>query len=108
MAYVKRPQFTSNRAKSAVNNAPIEGQQEKRISNPVYRDCAIAGFKRRLAAEVAGDVPAEVPLHSHHATRQSYFARGWHAVTPIHIIKAKAKAEVEAKAALAQSPQETH
>lgn len=49
----------------------------------------------RLAAELAGNVPSEPPLYSHHTTRQSYFNIGWHAVTTLHILRAQAKAAAQ-------------
>lgn len=80
-----------NRIGSAVNSAPFYHAQERRIQNPVYRDCAKTGFKKRLNAELSGNVPSEPPLYSHHATRQSYFNKGWNAVTQQHIFRAIAE-----------------
>ena len=69
--------------------APIH--QEKHIKNRVYRQCAIDGFNARLKAELKREVPANPPLHSHHTTRQSYFNKGWYAVTYMDIARIKAK-----------------
>jgi hypothetical protein len=59
--------------------------------------CAKDGFEARIKAEIAaeltGNVPHQPPLYSHHATRQSYYNLGWHAVTPIHVLRAKAQAK---------------
>ncbi|QUN06448.1 hypothetical protein KDN34_03005 [Shewanella yunxiaonensis] len=89
---------THNNTCSAVNKSEFSGAQERRIQNPVYRDCAMTGFKNRLAAELAGNVPPEPPLYSHHATRQSYFNKGWNAVTKLHILRAQAELLAQEKA----------
>ncbi|QYK03252.1 hypothetical protein K0I62_07535 [Shewanella psychrotolerans] len=68
--------------------------QPKRIKNRVYRQCAKDGFNARLQAELAGEMPTVPRLYSHHKTRQSYFNKGWHAVTAMHILQAKRKAQV--------------
>lgn len=68
-----------------------EPARPRRIQNRVYRQCAMDGFNARIAAQLAGAVPAAVPLYSHHSTRQSYFAQGWQAVTPVHILRATAR-----------------
>lgn len=77
---------------------PIANARPKHIQNRVYRQCAKDGFNARIKAELAGDVPATVPVYSHHLTRQSYFDQGWQAVTQLHVLKAKAKAREQRKA----------
>ncbi|MBO2678449.1 hypothetical protein I6M56_06170 [Shewanella algae] len=79
-----------SRARSAANSAPIL-QGPKAIANRVYRQCAQDGFRARIRHELYGLSTCTVPLYSHHATRQSYYSQGWHAVTPLHILKAQAK-----------------
>jgi hypothetical protein len=89
--------FTHHNHKcSAVNHAPIANAQPKRIQNRVHRQCAKDGFDTRIREELAaacgiGQVPPDIPLHSHHATRQHYFNLGWNAVTPAHVLRAKAR-----------------
>ncbi|MCL1121201.1 hypothetical protein N7V09_12365 [Shewanella seohaensis] len=99
--------ISHNKVRSGVNSMPIANARPKRISNRVYRQCALDGFnaciKAHLAAENAGDVPAAVPLYSHSATRQSYYAQGWHAVTHLHVLKAKEKAREERNKAQAMA-----
>ncbi len=90
-----KQQFAPNRAKSAVNSAPIAGSHEHRTSNPVYRQCFTDGRQRRIAAERAGDVPSDVPLYSHNTTRQGYFTRGWHSVSAMDLIRAEVDARLE-------------
>ncbi|EHR39616.1 MAG: hypothetical protein PHE38_10930 [Alishewanella agri] len=50
------------------------------------------GIERRLEAEIlahkAGTKISAPPLHSHDATMQSQFERGWHSVTPVEIQRA--------------------
>lgn len=88
-----------HQAKSAVNNSPIASTGPKRIQNRVHRQCAKDGFEARIKAELAakpdGAVPNQPPLYSHHATRQSYFNLGWNAVTPTHVLRAKARIEFD-------------
>ncbi|MDL3984600.1 hypothetical protein [Shewanella xiamenensis] len=92
------------KVRSGVNSMPIANARPKRIQNRVYRQCAKDGFNARikahLAAENAGDVPAnleqKVPLYSHSATRQSYYSQGWHAVTYLHILKAREQRKAQA------------
>ncbi|MDA0148838.1 hypothetical protein [Vibrio sp. LaRot3] len=48
------------------------------------------GIERRLEAEQCAQStgtssPSKPPLHSHDATMQSYFERGWHSVTPAQV-----------------------
>ncbi|MGI2227068.1 hypothetical protein [Shewanella frigidimarina] len=91
MAFINHHQ-----AKSAVNHAPIANAQPKRIQNRVHRQCAKDGFDARIREELAaacgiGQVSPDIPLHSHHATRQHYFNLGWNAVTPAHVLRAKAR-----------------
>ncbi|AYV15698.1 hypothetical protein EEY24_08800 [Shewanella algae] len=71
-----------------------------KIKNRIYRQCARDGFNARIRAELADErtgtalnTAQNVPLYSHHATRQSMFERGWQAVTPMHIKQARAKAQ---------------
>jgi hypothetical protein len=92
---------------SAVNHAPIENVTPKRIQNRVYRQCAKDGFNARLKAELNKEpnqdqnrgtannlsLANNIPLYSHHSTRQSYFNLGWQAVTTAHLIRAKARAQ---------------
>lgn len=85
-----------NHRRSAVNRARLVNSGEQRISNPVYRECFLYGRQRRIAAERDGTVPADVPLYSHDTTRQGYFARGWHSVSAIDLIRAEVTARVEA------------
>ncbi|EHC04424.1 hypothetical protein Sbal625DRAFT_4014 [Shewanella baltica OS625] len=100
------------KVRSGVNSMPIanarpSGFHISRIQNRVYRQCAKDGFNARLRAELAADLtgngPAplaqSVPLYSHSLTRQSYFEQGWHAVTHLHILKARDQRKVQAKAA---------
>jgi hypothetical protein len=88
--------FTNQSHKcSAVNHSPITNRQPKRIKNRVHRQCAKDGFYARIRAELAAKQPSDVaavaPLYSHHSTRQSYFNLGWQAVTPTHVLRAKAR-----------------
>ena len=92
---------------SAVNRAPIENLTPKRIQNRVYRQCAKDGFNARLKAELNQELNQDqnrgtannlslannIPLYSHHATRQSHFNLGWQAVTPAYLIRAKARSQ---------------
>lgn len=87
---------THNNYRSGVNSMPIANVRPKRIQNRVYRQCAKDGFNARIKAELAGDVPATVPLYSHSATRQSYYSQGWHAVTYLHILKAREQRKAQA------------
>jgi hypothetical protein len=96
---------------SAVNHAPIENVSPKRIQNRVYRQCAKDGFNARLKAELKQELNKElnrdpannlslannIPLYSHHSTRQSYFNLGWQAVTTAHLIRAKACSQQQVK-----------
>ncbi|MCH4295590.1 hypothetical protein MJ923_14875 [Shewanella sp. 3B26] len=84
--------FIPQRQRSAVNSAPMVTDTPKRIQNKVYRQCALDGFHARIERELSGQSTALVPLYSHHATRQSFYEQGWHAVTPLHLMKAQAKA----------------
>ncbi|MCU8035034.1 MULTISPECIES: hypothetical protein [unclassified Shewanella] len=86
------------KVRSGVNSMPIANAQPKRIQNRVYRQCAKDGFNARIKAELAGDVPATVPLYSHSLTRQSYFEQGWHAVTHLHVLKARDQRKAQAMA----------
>jgi hypothetical protein len=88
--------FTNHhQAKSAVNHSPIASSGLNRIKNRVHRQCAKDGFDARIRAKIAAkqpnDVAAVAPLYSHHSTRQSYFNLGWQAVTPTHVLRAKAR-----------------
>lgn len=87
---------THNNYRSGVNSMPIANARPKRIQNRVYRQCAKDGFNARIKAELAGDVPATIPLYSHSATRQSYYSQGWHAVTYLHILKAREQRKAQA------------
>lgn len=87
---------THNNYRSGVNSMPIANARPKRIQNRVYRQCAKDGFNARIKAELAGDVPAVPPLYSHSATRQSYYSQGWHAVTYLHILKAREQRKEQA------------
>ncbi|MEL4293016.1 hypothetical protein [Shewanella xiamenensis] len=115
--------ISHNKVRSGVNCMPIANVRPKRIQNRVYRQCALDGFNARLraelaahlAAENAGNVPAtkvtteleqKVPLYSHSATRQSYYSQGWHAVTYLHVLRAKEKAREERKAQAIEVPNE--
>ncbi|ABX49297.1 conserved hypothetical protein [Shewanella baltica OS195] len=94
---------THNNYRSGVNSMPIanarpSGFHISRIQNRVYRQCAKDGFNARIKAELAGVVPATVPLYSHSLTRQSYFEQGWHAVTHLHILKAREQRKAQAMA----------
>ncbi|MCE9679599.1 hypothetical protein LZP69_10550 [Shewanella sp. AS1] len=81
-----------NQTRSAVNSAPIAATQPRRIANRVYRQCAKDGFNARIKAELSSEpVPAQPGLYSHHQTRQSYYNKGWFAVTPMHILHARAR-----------------
>ena len=98
MASVTHNHFRSNKSCSGVNSMPIANAQPKRIQNRVYRQCAKDGFNARIKAELAGDVPATVPVYSHSLTRQNYFEQGWHAVTHLHILKARDQRKAQATA----------
>lgn len=94
---------THNNYRSGVNSMPIanarpSGFHISRIQNRVYRQCAKDGFNARIKAELAGDVHATVPLYSHSLTRQSYFEQGWHAVTHLHVLKAREQHKAQAMA----------
>ncbi|UCX05442.1 hypothetical protein [Shewanella glacialimarina] len=82
--------FVHHQAKSAVNHSPIAATGPKKIQNRVHRQCAKDGFDARIIAELAGQVPAAAPLHSHHATRQYFFNLGWGSVMAVHVLRAKA------------------
>ncbi|MDT3296074.1 hypothetical protein Q4Q57_13080 [Shewanella sp. SP2S2-6] len=107
MAFVTHNTSRKCQSRSGVNSMPIanfrpSGFHISRIQNRVYRQCAKDGFNARLraelAAELAGVVPATVPLYSHSLTRQSYFEQGWHAVTHLHILKAREQRKAQAMA----------
>ena len=89
---------THNNYRSGVNSMPIANAEPKRIQNRVYRLCAKDGFNARIKAELSGNVPNGVPLYSHSLTRQSYFEQGWHAVTHLHILKARDQRKAQATA----------
>lgn len=93
---------THNNFRSGVNSMPIANAQPKRIQSRVYRQCAKDGFNARLRAELAADLtgngPATLPLYSHSLTRQSYFEQGWHAVTHLHVLKARDQRKAQAMA----------
>ncbi len=89
---------THNNYRSGVNSMPIANAEPKRIQNRVYRLCAKDGFNARIKAELSGNVPNVVPLYSHSLTRQSYFEQGWHAVTHLHILKARDQRKAQATA----------
>lgn len=96
MAFVTHNTSRKCRVRSGVNSMPIANARPKRIQNRVYRQCAKDGFNARIKAELAGDVPAVPPLYSHSATRQSYYSQGWHAVTYLHILKAREQRKAQA------------
>lgn len=87
---------THNNYRSGVNSMPIANARPKRIQNRVYRQCAKDGFNARIKAELTGNVPASVPLYSYNLTRQSYYSQGWHAVTYLHILKAREQRKTQA------------
>ena len=96
MAFVTHNTSRKCRVRSGVNSMPIANARPKRISNRVYRQCALDGFNARIKAELAGNVPAVPPLYSHSATRQSYYFQGWHSVTYLHILKALEQRKAQA------------
>lgn len=96
MAFVTHNTSRKCRVRSGVNSMSIANARPKCISNRVYRQCALDGFNARIKAELAGDVPAIVPLYSHSATRQSYYSQGWHGVTYLHILKAREQRKAQA------------
>lgn len=103
MAFVIHNTSRKCQSRSGVNSMPIanarpSGFHISRIQNRVYRQCAKDGFNARIKAELAGDVPAAVPLYSHSLTRQSYFEQGWHAVTHLHVLKAREQRKAQAMA----------
>ncbi|WP_224021771.1 hypothetical protein [Shewanella xiamenensis] len=111
MAFVTHNTSRKCRVRSGVNSMPIanarpSGFHISRIQNRVYRQCAKDGFNARIKAELAGDVPATVPLYSHSATRQSYYSQGWHGVTYLHVLRAKEKAREQRKAQAIEVPNE--
>lgn len=87
---------THNNFRSGVNSMPIANARPKSIQNRVYRQCAKDGFNARIKAELAGNVPATVPLYSYNLTRQSYYSQGWHGVTYLHILKAREQRKAQA------------
>ena len=89
---------THNNYRSGVNSMPIANAEPKRIQNRVYHQCAKDGFNARIKAELSGNVPTVVPLYSNSLTRQSYFEQGWHAVTHLHILKARDQRKAQATA----------
>lgn len=89
---------THNNYRSGVNSMPIANVQPKRIQSRVYRQCAKDGFNARIKAELSGNVPTVVPLYSNSLTRQSYFEQGWHAVTHLHVLKAREQRKAQAMA----------
>lgn len=115
MAFVTHNTSRKCRVRSGVNSMPIanarpSGFHISRIQNRVYRQCALDGFNARLRAELAAELPAnleqKVPLYSHSATRQSYYSQGWHAVTYLHVLRAKEKAREQRKAQAIEVPNE--
>lgn len=106
MAFVTHNTSRKCRVRSGVNSMPIANERPRRIQNRHWRRCAKDGFNARLraelAAELAGNVPAnleqKVPLYSHSATRQSYYSQGWHAVTHLHVLKAREQRKAQAMA----------
>lgn len=52
------------------------------------------GRKKRLQLEVDASMHSmpfdvrSIPMHSHCATMQSYFSKGWNSVSPVEIAKA--------------------
>ncbi|MCU8007723.1 hypothetical protein L5M11_09330 [Shewanella sp. SM87] len=98
MAFVTHNTSRKCQSRSGVNSMPIANTQPKRIQNRVYRQCAKDGFNARIKAELSGNIPTVVPLYSHSLTRQSYFDQGWHAVTHLHILKARDQRKAQATA----------
>ncbi|MGL5390633.1 MAG: hypothetical protein ACRDA8_04445 [Shewanella sp.] len=90
--------ISHNKVRSGVNSMPLANAQPKRIQNRVYRQCAKDGFNARIQAELSGKVTSAVPLYSHSATRQNYYSQGWHAVTQLHLLKARQRANAQAQA----------
>lgn len=78
----------------------MTGHMKGTIRNRVDRECANDGFKARIKAELApqqvGTTSLKPPLYSHDATRQSFFNKGWHAVTTMHILQDKQAAKQHA------------
>ena len=100
MAFVT-PNSRKCKVRSGVNSMPIanarpSGFHISRIQNRVYRQCAKDGFNARIKAELADNVPATVPLYSYNLTRQSYYSQGWHAVTHLHVLKAREQRKAQA------------
>lgn len=103
MAFVTHNTSRKCQSRSGVNSMPIanarpSGFHISRIQNRVYRQCAKDGFNARIKAELSGNVPTVVPLYSNSLTRQSYFEQGWHAVTHLHVLKAREQRKAQAMA----------
>ncbi|WP_299001753.1 hypothetical protein [uncultured Shewanella sp.] len=77
----------------------------RKIKSRVYRQCMKDGRLARIQAELTRltrlraanlaplaeliKCPLPPSLYSHHATRQSFFNKGWHAVTLVDILTAE-------------------
>ncbi|NKF51379.1 hypothetical protein G3R49_12505 [Shewanella sp. WXL01] len=80
--------------------------------NARYQRAKDAGRQRRLAAELAGMSTAAVPLHSHNATYQSAFRKGWQSVNSIdinaHLLKQRAQTSQRTPSVARQALNEIH
>ncbi|MBF4797927.1 hypothetical protein [Aeromonas hydrophila] len=66
------------------------------LKNPRYLACFKDGRSAHLRAWLADPLtsntdPQAIPLYSHHATRQSLFAKGWQSVTELDRLRARAR-----------------
>lgn len=66
------------------------------LKNPRYLACFKDGRSAHLKAWLADPLttstdPQAIPLYSHHATRQSLFAKGWLSVTELDRLRARAR-----------------
>ncbi|MFM5254955.1 hypothetical protein ACEUBK_12680 [Aeromonas hydrophila] len=66
------------------------------LKNPRYLACFKDGRSAHLKAWLADPLtsntdPQAIPLYSHHATRQSLFAKGWQSVTELDRLRARAR-----------------
>lgn len=66
------------------------------LKNPRYLACFKDGRSAHLKVWLADPLtistdPQAIPLYSHHATRQSLFAKGWLSVTELDRLRARAR-----------------
>ncbi|MBS4699351.1 hypothetical protein [Aeromonas media] len=77
------------RAQQGIQAAGYFGIPE--LKNPRYLLCFKDGRKAHFKAALASADLQAIPLYSHHATRQSLFAKGWQSVTELDRLRAGAR-----------------